>query len=453
MSVFYLPIELSTRELAAKVFLANKIASMGGVVFLFRSDLFDAVGWPSSGIYIGKNMFRTEVPHDDKYYKEMKKKGIRVCHLDEEGGVYQGKAINDWEKRLELRFDPCSLDDNDYIFTWGNWQKKYYTEKVGFKNVFVTGSPNFDICQEKYKPFFESHDLSVTKGLDEFILINTRFSLSNSVKGYERFIDGSGPISKKIDREKIIKMISECGALQYQFVQLAIYISEKFPNEKIVLRPHPNEDIKFYTTLLSSFRNIYVIAEGDVGPWIRRCKLMVHNGCSTAIQADMAGKPVVSYQPINEQENNFSMGIPDKVGVKACKLHEVYSLINKFLNSQLPEKRYRAEWEESLSEPDSIDKLADVIEEIAKIEGNYTEVNSAKFNAKKKIRLFEFLESVKFFPRLAFGRSKAHSESIKSFNIDFFDTADSINESANNFYKSNVAVNRLGKYCYEFEKK
>ena len=90
MTVFYLPIEHSTRELTAKVFLANRLAQEGHIPIIFRSDILDTPGWPSAGVYIGKNCFRTEWPYSLKYYKKMKSSGVDLWHLDEEGGILYG---------------------------------------------------------------------------------------------------------------------------------------------------------------------------------------------------------------------------------------------------------------------------------------------------------------------------------------------------------------------------
>ena len=159
MTVFYLPIEHSTRELTAKVFLANRLAQEAHIPIIFRSDILDTTGWPSAGVYIGKNCFRTEWPYSLKYYKKMKSSGVDLWHLDEEGGILYGRDEEEWKKRIATRVDPTSLDSNDKILTWGEWQAESFSSKKPTAEIRIVGSPLFDLFQKKYakrtKCFFQ----------------------------------------------------------------------------------------------------------------------------------------------------------------------------------------------------------------------------------------------------------------------------------------------------------
>ena len=75
-SFIYLPVEVSRRELCSKTMLAYKLAGYGISTIIFEHTYFDRHGWKYPGIYIGKNFFRTEFPHDTKYYKVMKENNI-----------------------------------------------------------------------------------------------------------------------------------------------------------------------------------------------------------------------------------------------------------------------------------------------------------------------------------------------------------------------------------------
>ena len=124
MKTVYLPLEIPNRELMARAFMATSLAKDDCAVYVFEHTLFDRIGWPSQGIYIGKNCFRTEVPYTTKYYNKMKKSKVDLWYLDEEGGVYSGNKESQKEI-LDHRLNSGDLDENDKILTWGLWQKDW----------------------------------------------------------------------------------------------------------------------------------------------------------------------------------------------------------------------------------------------------------------------------------------------------------------------------------------
>ena len=174
MSIIYLPIEVSKRELISKTFLATKLASLGHQVVVFESSLFDQAGWFYPGIYIGKNCFRTEVPYTLKYYNQMKDSNVDVWYLDEEGGIYNTFDQSYWSDMLKNRVNSSDLDHQDKIFSWGLWQADAYKHKDLRAPIHITGSPNFDILQKKYNDSLSAYDLSQTDDEINYILINLR---------------------------------------------------------------------------------------------------------------------------------------------------------------------------------------------------------------------------------------------------------------------------------------
>ena len=66
---------------------------------------------------------------------------------------------------------------------------------------------------------------------------------------------------------------------------------------------------------------------GDARAWIENSKVLIHTGCSTAIQAAIADKPVINYVPI--ESGAFEMSLPNSIGYKARTIDELCSLIEK----------------------------------------------------------------------------------------------------------------------------
>jgi hypothetical protein len=100
---------------------------------------------------------------------------------------------------------------------------------------------------------------------------------------------------------------------------------------------------------------VKVVAKGDVGPWIRRCRALIHNGCTTAIQAEIAGKKVISYVAPPDDDEAVP-GLPNRVGYRVRSDEEVLAA----LADDLPVLQ-REVWKETLGRLDSIEAIADLV--------------------------------------------------------------------------------------------
>ena len=311
--LIYLPVETSRREMVAKIFTAAALASKGYPVVVFKSNFFEHNGWPSPGVYIGKNCFRNSGFGNEEHYNVLKRNGIRVWHLDEEGGIYQGSSEDGWRRMLLKRLNPAVLQKGDKICTWGQWQRQAFLELDPKCSVCVTGSPNFDMFSSTYSHALSEFDRIETDDRENFILVNTRFTASNGLLSIKRHLQEDSPSAQHVDQRLLRHLISQSGILLYSFISLVQKLAESLPNDEIVLRPHPAEDPELYYDLLAGFPNVSVEWRGDVGSWIRRCRALIHNGCTTAVQAQIAKKPVITYLPIREAD---SPGLPNLIGEK-----------------------------------------------------------------------------------------------------------------------------------------
>ena len=183
-TIIYIPIEAPKRELTSKTMLATRLAKAGYTTILFEHSFFDRHKWKMPGLYLGKNFFRYEKSKTNKsWYNEMKKSKIDIWYLDEEAGIFPGKDPKSWKIFLDERIDINNLSSKDKILVWGRWQKEHWIEKTNKheeKNIIITGTPHYDMLQTKYHKYFREFDLNTTGNLENYILINTRFSLVNS---------------------------------------------------------------------------------------------------------------------------------------------------------------------------------------------------------------------------------------------------------------------------------
>lgn len=69
--------------------------------------------------------------------------------------------------------------------------------------------------------------------------------------------------------------------------------AKAFPNQQFILRPHPTADPRWWLERLADLRNFHVIYHKSVDPWILSARCLLSTGCTTAIQAAIAGIPVI----------------------------------------------------------------------------------------------------------------------------------------------------------------
>jgi surface carbohydrate biosynthesis protein len=428
MSLFYLPVEISKRELIGKIFLGAKLASEGHQVIIFESSLFDSTHWPHPGTYIGKNCFRTERPTSMSYYNKMKAQGINVWLLDEEGGIFSGKGEAEWRKRLMARFDVSKLDHNDRIFSWGRWQADAYGAEKHDAPITITGSPSFDVLQSKYKKSLESFDQLQTQGLENYILINTRFTTSNGLRSIKWWISNQSP---EVDQELLADEIINDGIMQYHMTALVKKLSYQLPEEEFVIRPHPAEDISFYKDIFQYTENVSVIPHGDASSWIRRSKALIHYGCTTAIQAEIYGARVITYHPKTIGLYD-GPALPNRVGV-ICETYE--EVFNSITDDHKPS--YQPLWTDTISEINSIDCIASICrksesrENISRLH-HHLKLHFLIHKMKQKIiGLIRFLH---------YGKHQEYKASERKFDYTFFSSADKIFQAANTHYNADIDV-------------
>ena len=438
MNTIYLPCEVYKRELISRAMLGVELARKGNRVFIFEHTFFDRIGWPSGGIYIGKNVFRTELPHSYEYYNKMKNANVDIWFLEEEGGIYIGENIKEWESMLAKRFDFTKLDTNDKVLFWGEWQKKYYEEMDIKAEKLVSGSPNFDVYQEKYAKVFNEYDLEQTGGRKDYILVNTRFAIGNSRHGANFSINNwVNYKNKNIKKDDIIQSFIENNFMLYEIISLVIELANKMPKQLIIIRPHPGEDTRVYKRLTKHLGNVEVIMVGSSDSWIRQCRVLIHNGCSTGIQAVISKKNVISYNPeIFKDIKNFIPGLPNTIGLIASTRDQVFDYINNLSQKQ----HFDLQWRDTISRLNSIEFISAKVKE-----------QNRSYNKYRKVKI-PFIEYLKFFINsfIYFFTKKNIREKYEK--LSDFKSFPKIVDIANNYYGSNVKCKKISTHCYELLK-
>jgi len=322
---FYIPIEIKTREFHAKTLLACVTAESGlNVVLGQKEALRKQITHLPKGIilYHGIN---ENFSRDIQFLSE---KGFIVVAQDEEGLVYFNP-----EFYQKFRISCNSIHNLKFFFAWGKHQANCIGLKCpdSVRKIFLTGNSRFDLLRPEIRGIFKEEIESIHKKFGKFILINTNFGACNHFNGADYYIQSlnvKGWTRIAEDKEYHIRRIQHVSATFDHFQKMVFSLSQQYPNIQFVLRPHPSENVNRWENLLKDCANVKIIHEGNVIPWLCAAELMIHNGCTTAVESVIAETPTVSFIPFEPGE--YDLFLPNTLGYPAKTIEELNAIIESF---------------------------------------------------------------------------------------------------------------------------
>jgi len=293
-----LPLETLTRDLDYKLILGAEHAARACGALLGRHDvLLRMAAMVGPGVYVGKNVLivPSNTPGNPGRYHRLKGHGFSLLHLDEEGAFFSSDLSLD--KALDLRLDATLFHENDAILTWGSQQATHYRERRGSAApVIVTGQPRFDLM----KPgnlWWRDDAQHLASRYGRYVLINTNLTTALPAEGLRRWLRSGLVRGRGVERIPLSTDDRMAFGSQLQVLSGLMRLVEELANSQlcdtVVVRPHPGEDLSVYEGLFADLPNTIVCRHGPVGPWIKGAAVIVHTGCTTALEAALANKPVV----------------------------------------------------------------------------------------------------------------------------------------------------------------
>jgi hypothetical protein len=122
-----------------------------------------------------------------------------------------------------------------------------------------------------------------------------------------------------IDEEAEFAVYKEAGwtmSLLAEYVRMIRRLATD-ANVRVVVRPHPVEADDVWPVLLGDCPNVLVTREGMLSTWLRGAKALIHNGCTSGLEAAVCGIPRIAYMPIRSE---FEGKPPNAVSYQAESL-------------------------------------------------------------------------------------------------------------------------------------
>ena len=378
----YLHVETSIRELESKILLAVLAASRGHEIIISDIESLEKgikKGLLAPGIYHTKSL--SPVSHKIARHKMILKNGNLITSIDEENGL----ITHGYEDTANMRYSKKTIKDASAIFCWGKEDvqtlKNIYSKYSS--KIYCTGSPRADLWRSTFTDYWNKPHNAPKR---PYLLVASNMSWSNYILPfYERILQeqdrGHYNRNPKLFLDNF-SIASEQFKLSASFIEAMQYISREKLGFDIVFRPHPNESIKAWKTFLKGIPNLYVIKDGPITAWVKNSFAVMHNGCTTALEATISNKTLLTFIPFKQEfDNNLSNELGIKIKSKeelVEKLKIIFSkkkiqnieIKNKKLPNQIEKKIYIDENELAS------DKIIKVWEKIANKNSDFTKKNN-----------------------------------------------------------------------------
>ncbi len=360
----FIPVETFNRELDSRLFMAARLAASKKRVFVGKHGALERLFPHSKGaIYLGKSLVTPFYTDRLDGLNQLHQAHGAFIHLDTEGAVFPGDE-DDWKKTLRSRVDPARLDGCDTICTWGEFQAEYYQSNQPPPAIVPTGEPRFDLYKEGYRAFYDPKVRELRERFGDFILINTNLPKANNRLGIDYvFSPTSGYVAESEEaRSFVLRLWERQTRALAAFVKLIHRLSNTLPHRKIVVRPHPSEDEESYRIVLAGLPNVLVIHEGPVTPWLLAAEAMIHDGCTTAVEAYFANSAIINYQVSSDMAGAY---LANSLGRRASTEDEVLELLATARRGDMGSVPERAKQLLRNFEIDAIQALEQVVESTA----------------------------------------------------------------------------------------
>jgi len=345
--MIFLPVEIKTRELEARILLACKIVSKGGTVYLGREDVIDFI---STKLQYG--VFYSKIAKDD-LIKRLKKQNHKILWLDEEAGVLLDPKIF-----LDHRLTTKTARLIDKLCFWTRDQYNYCIKnlKIDHSRAQFTGSVRQDLLFKIKEQRKKNEDRCNKK------IIYTSNGVLTHVEKY--------------------KLCNDLDALHTHISRNA---------SKILIRKHPSEKIECWEKIILEFNTLELESGGKgINDILRTADIIIHNGSTVSIDSALSGLKSIKYVPPYITSSHLIGNSKDR-GDSVCHLVNCFDDLVLLVN-QL-ETNFYEDQSQTLSQlgyyvnGDSADKITDEILLLDKNKNNNTKaINLNKLLAKSILR-------------------------------------------------------------------
>lgn len=296
----YIPIEIKVREFVPRLFFAYKAAKKNYRIYIgSKTKILEMIEKKEKkgGIFFYKGGLNKNASI------LVKKKCDLFAIMDEEINPNMHKYMNKMSNKsfysyiIKHRLEQNNID-------------KYYTTNKEINNAaksvlqnkiytLPTGNLKIDLWKDKNLDLYSTEKKEIKKKFKNFVIFNSDIRYLHKKNDFEENFDLNIYKSLKKDSRFIktemsnLKRFSKFKYENFLFlIKLLKDVDKNLKKIKLIIRPHPTEDINIWRVVTKSFRNIQISSPtDDVIPYILASKGVIHNGCTTSNASVSLNKP------------------------------------------------------------------------------------------------------------------------------------------------------------------
>jgi len=372
-----IPVENQVRELDPKLLLACIAAQRGFAVIIGSHRKIDLLiaSLPRS-LYLNKSMTDRNLA----MFRIMRNIGHEIVTWDEEALVHLPP-----ETYYSRRLSPVAIQFVSRLFAWGEnnaelWRQ--YPDLPKDMPIHVTGNPRSDMLRPELQSFYKAEAQKLRQTYGKFILVNTNFNHVNAffpAQNLFKPIKNSGEEPKfgkaavGMSRKYAEGLRDHKLAIFEAFKQLIPRLDREFPDYAIIVRPHPTENQQVYKDIAQGCQRVTVTNKGNVVPWLMATEAVIHNGCTTGVEAYMMRVPAVSYRAtVNDDYDLGFYRLPNLISHQCFDDVQLHETLRKILSGELGAKNgdeCKAMVKKHLAAQDgqlACERIVDVLERLVK---------------------------------------------------------------------------------------
>ena len=446
----YIYYEFYKREFLSNLLLSIFAANKNFKIYIGSNNVFNLLRKKkliSPGIFHTKSL--THDIEKTNFHKELKKNNFLITSIDQEHGVIDEGNFDDLF--IKSRVEKSDLDLCDAYFCWGKYDYKHLKNKFKKNVFFISGSPRVDLWKKIFNKFWKK---DITE--KNFVLFVSNFNYPNNVYPYKELIRKREKANYYKRAPNIRKQ--EIKFLRYQlksmkkFTNLIEKFSKEFPNEVIFVRPHPTENIEYWNDKFKDHENVVIKSEGDLSSYIRNAKLVVQDGCTSAMESFISNVPIINYVPIKSFKHPFGQFIK-KFSINVYNETSFFKLFKnkKYIILKNKKKLVNSRMLYTDKKLSSL-KIVEIWNKIYKNKRNLIENNNNLKNNNFKIFIYLFFKQnfnsiittlVLFIKRKMFLKKIIDHKNQK---LDLDEITKNINKLISSLnLKNNLSISKLGK--------
>jgi len=334
------PVENQVRELDARLLLACVAANRGlpSIIGPKREVESRIASFPR-GIFLSKSLRVAK----RRCFPVSSKLGHKIVAWDEEALVHLPPEMY-FSRRLSAK----GIEYVSHLFAWGEdnaelWRQ--YPHLPAGMPIHVTGNPRGDLLRPEIRVFYQRDAEKIRYSYGDFILINTNFNHVNAFYPAQNLFHPVrkpgkkarfGQAARGMTREYAEGFRDHKQAIFESFQQLIPNLEQAFPDQAIVVRPHPTENQEIYRQIATQCQRVQVTNEGNVVPWLMATRAVIHNGCTTGVEAYFMDLPAISYRAtVNDYYDCGFYQLPNRLSHQCFTFEELRETLGKILAGEI----------------------------------------------------------------------------------------------------------------------